>query len=450
MKFIIVALGSKGDNHPLLAMAKVLQKNGHEAILMSTGNYDFPQIAAENNIPFHKILDDQLCDDLLKHEVEGKTKVFYRLFKEFYLDYAAPNIIEAIKQLSTLNDTIIITGPAGIMGAYLAGELLNLPVIVAHLAPLSINSFSSPARFDSFDVMNKISIFCRRLHLSNHWATLLRKGLHRAVLVPFFEKPYLIKPLNDYRKRLGLPKIKSHLGRQWLSQADLSLGLFPKWFYQKLNAWGDQEPPEDLPKNTYFLGFPNFDEWTEEYELPIDVKTFLQLNHPIKPIIATFGTGNLHQKKIFTELSEACQRLNYPAIFLGIHENNRPDNLSANILFIHYLPFRAILPYASLCIHHGGVGTTAQCFEAGLPQIIRPSLGDQFDNSARVQKLGCGIEIPIKEFNAINLTKSIKTATSQIYYISAKNIQEKMNNQISFEEQVSELFSEKIQKLLQR
>jgi UDP:flavonoid glycosyltransferase YjiC (YdhE family) len=106
MKFIIVALGSKGDNHPLLAMARLIKAYGHDIILVSTGNYNFPQLAAQYEIPFYKILDDKICDDLLKHEVEGNKKVFYKLFKEFYIDYAAPNIIDAITKLNNPGETI--------------------------------------------------------------------------------------------------------------------------------------------------------------------------------------------------------------------------------------------------------------------------------------------------------------------------------------------------------
>jgi len=442
MKFIIVSLGSKGDSHPLLAMARIIKEHGHEIIFVSTGNYNFSQLAAQYEIPFHKILDDKICDDLLKHDVEGGKKVFYKLFKEFYIDYAAPKIIDAIKKLNKPGETIVITGPAGIIGSYLAGELHNIPVVVAHLAPLTITSFSSPGRFDSFDVMNQISTIFQRAHLSNRWATIFRHWLHRAIIVPFFEGPYVFNPLNDYRKQLGLAKIKPHLGSRWFSQADLSLGLFPKWLHQKLNAWGDEEPPEDLPQNTHFAGFPFFDERTEEYTLPLEVKVFLENNQPVKPLIATFGSGNIHQKKIFTVVSDVCRELNYPAIFLGSHDDNKPDNLPENVLFVQYLPLSAILPHASICIHHGGVGTVGLCLQAGVPQIVRPGFGDQFDISARIKKLGCGIEMAVNSFTTNQLKEAIKLVSNESYLIAAKNIQAKIQNETSFDDNFEKIFSE--------
>lgn len=41
-------------------------------------------------------------------------------------------------------------------------------------------------------------------------------------------------------------------------------------------------------------------------------------------------------------------------------------------------------------VHHGGIGTTAQALAAGIPQLVMPLAHDQFDNAARVKRLGVG------------------------------------------------------------
>ena len=53
-----------------------------------------------------------------------------------------------------------------------------------------------------------------------------------------------------------------------------------------------------------------------------------------------------------------------------------------------YAPFSALLPRLSLLIHHGGIGTSAQALAAGIPQTIVPFAHDQFDNAARLRRLG--------------------------------------------------------------
>jgi rhamnosyltransferase subunit B len=52
-----------------------------------------------------------------------------------------------------------------------------------------------------------------------------------------------------------------------------------------------------------------------------------------------------------------------------------------------------LLPRARALVHHGGIGTAAQAFAAGIPQLITPFAHDQFDNAARVERLGCGFQM---------------------------------------------------------
>jgi rhamnosyltransferase subunit B len=55
---------------------------------------------------------------------------------------------------------------------------------------------------------------------------------------------------------------------------------------------------------------------------------------------------------------------------------------------VAYAPFSSLLPRLSLLIHHGGIGTSAQTLAAGIPQIVVPFAHDQFDNAARLRRLG--------------------------------------------------------------
>jgi UDP:flavonoid glycosyltransferase YjiC (YdhE family) len=61
-----------------------------------------------------------------------------------------------------------------------------------------------------------------------------------------------------------------------------------------------------------------------------------------------------------------------------------------DVLALPYAPFSSLFPRAAAIVHQGGVGTTQQALRAGRPQLVVPHLGDQFDNAARVVRLGCG------------------------------------------------------------
>jgi rhamnosyltransferase subunit B len=58
-----------------------------------------------------------------------------------------------------------------------------------------------------------------------------------------------------------------------------------------------------------------------------------------------------------------------------------------------------VLPRACAIVHQGGVGTTGQALRAGRPVLIVPHARDQFDNAARVARLGCGRVLPRPRYN---------------------------------------------------
>ena len=57
-------------------------------------------------------------------------------------------------------------------------------------------------------------------------------------------------------------------------------------------------------------------------------------------------------------------------------------------MHVPYAPFSALMPRLRALVHHGGIGTSAQALAAGIPQLVVPFAHDQFDNAARLRRLG--------------------------------------------------------------
>ena len=57
---------------------------------------------------------------------------------------------------------------------------------------------------------------------------------------------------------------------------------------------------------------------------------------------------------------------------------------------VPFAPFKALFPLCAAVVHHGGVGTIAEAFAAGAPQVVLPVAYDQKDNAIRVKRLGAG------------------------------------------------------------
>jgi UDP:flavonoid glycosyltransferase YjiC (YdhE family) len=114
-----------------------------------------------------------------------------------------------------------------------------------------------------------------------------------------------------------------------------------------------------------------------------------------RPIVFAPGSAHFQARSFLAKAAEACRRLNLPAILLSANPDEVPRDLPSNIVTAEYLPFTKLFPRARAVVHHGGIGTTSQCLAAGVPQIVLPMAFDQFDNAARVEKLGCGRWMPM-------------------------------------------------------
>merc|ERR1711972_622640 len=85
--------------------------------------------------------------------------------------------------------------------------------------------------------------------------------------------------------------------------------------------------------------------------------------------------------------------------------NGQPDSalLQAyskdNVLFVKTAPHEWLFPQCSAIVHHGGAGTTAASMRAGVPVIVTPCFGDQFDNAQLVSSNGVGIAM--KQFSKV-------------------------------------------------
>ena len=65
-------------------------------------------------------------------------------------------------------------------------------------------------------------------------------------------------------------------------------------------------------------------------------------------------------------------------------------SLPDTIAVFDYAPHALVMSRASIIVHQGGVGTTAQALRAGRPTLVVPFGQDQFDNGRRVAALGAG------------------------------------------------------------
>jgi rhamnosyltransferase subunit B len=188
--------------------------------------------------------------------------------------------------------------------------------------------------------------------------------------------------LNEWRRELGLPPVK-RITRSWHSPYGV-LCMFPRWY---------AEPQPDWPANVIQTDFPLWNH-RQDGELPEEVLAFLKAEKA--PVVFMPGSANIHAHRFFAVAVEACRCLGRPGILLTEFPEQLPADRPEWVAHFPYVPLDLLLPHAAAFVHHGGIGSTSQGMLAGIPQVVTPLAHDQFDNAARVRRLGLGASIPLR------------------------------------------------------
>jgi UDP:flavonoid glycosyltransferase YjiC (YdhE family) len=139
------------------------------------------------------------------------------------------------------------------------------------------------------------------------------------------------------------------------------------------------EPQRDWPPQTLITGFAFYDQADHGQGLDPDLERFLDAGPP--PIVFTLGSAAVMQAGTFYKESLAAVRhLGCRAVLLA-GDNSIPEPLPPGTAVFSYAPFSKILPRASVVVHPGGIGTTAQALVAGRPMLVVPYAFDQPDNA---------------------------------------------------------------------
>ncbi len=381
-QFLVTALGSYGDVHPMAGLASALVARGHRVKLI-TSPY-FADVVASTGAELVPLGTSEEYATLSRHPDLWHPQRGPKLV----LSHAAGKFLRPLYETLVANYSpgeTVFCAHALDLASRVACEKLRAPLASVILAPGILWSVHNSPRLKGAYLEPHVPRWLKR---AQFWAA-----------DRFFVLPLLGPPLNELRVDLRLPPVKRIFDR-WLYETDLVLGLFPDWF-------GPLQP--DWPPNTHTVGFPLWDTPTET-SLTDDVTTFLAAGTP--PIAFSPGSANHKAHQFFTAAIDACQRLGRRGILLTKYDHQLPPNLPATVRHFGFVPLSKLLPHTAALVHHGGIGSCGQGLAAGIPQIVRPLSYDQFDNSRRLVELGVAQEISVRRFAGPTIAKSLESLFS--------------------------------------
>ena len=371
MRFLVSALGSAGDVHPFIAIGRALMVRGHAVTMLASPPFeDRIRRAALDFVPLGTTAD---YERVLRKAELWDPRRGARLVIDELLDHLPEAL--AVTAATARSDDILV-GSSLSWATRLVQETRGLAAATVHLSPTLLLSAHGPSRLPGLGDLARLPLWLRRL---------LLRTADRLVL-----DRWIAPRLDRIRGGLGLPPVRRVWSR-WMHSPDLVIGAWPAWF---------APPQSDWPSRMIATGFPVFDEQGDG--LDADLSAFLAASPG--PIGVTPGSAMAHGERFFARVLDAAAATGRRVVLITPFRDQLPATLPTWARHVAYAPFSALLPRLSLLVHHGGIGTSAQALAAGIPQLVAPFAHDQFDNAARLERLGVAktlrTDAPVSEWIA--------------------------------------------------
>jgi rhamnosyltransferase subunit B len=375
LKYLIVTLGSAGDLHPFLAIARALARRGEDVEVMSNAPYE--EAVRAEGLAF-----TPLCT-LRDHERTASHPDLWHPIRGFgvlWRHLAVPAIEPVRTRIMALQasprdaggDPLRVLASPLAVGARIARAQVRLGLCSVYTAPANLRSVTDPMFMGSWQVPDWVPGLVRQ---GLWW------GLDRWKLEPM-ARPAL-------RAAFSAIHMEEHRGStfgRWIHSPDGGVTLFPHWFCERRPDWPRVEMGD----------FPLFRACGDQQ---LDAALSAFLDDGSRPVVVFPGsTRSAHGDVLLRQTLTACRALGLRVVALGAAAlADREGQAGEDPQLVHrclHAPLELLLPRACVFVHHGGIGSCAQGLRHRVPQLIRPSAFDQFDNAARIEQDGAGRFLP--------------------------------------------------------
>jgi MGT family glycosyltransferase len=341
LRFVVAAFGDAGHAFPAIALARELQRRGHEVLVESWEEW---QGAVEG--------------EGLRFEAAQQYMVFPPPSPDTPQGQIVARAARALAGLMGEFEPDLVVSDILTRAPALAAEVAGVPgaTLIPHVYP--VQRPGQPMYSMGFQPART------PLGRAGWRATmpLLNVGLRQGR-----------DELNETRERLGLaPQDRFHGG---ISELLAIVATFPQLEYPRVWA-----PYAHVSGPLFF-------------ELPTDGVEIPDGEGPLV-VIAPSTAQDPECEMLRAALEGLAEEPVRVLATTNRRAPNEPIEVPANAVLLDWLPYSQAMAAGDLVISHGGHGTAVRALSLGAPLLVCPAVGDMAENGARVAWSGAGLSLP--------------------------------------------------------
>ena len=387
MRIGMIALGSRGDVQPYVALGKGLKQAGYDVVLHTHDPYK--RLVLGEGLEFCPIgCNPRTIVDRVMNQARVGEKPNEFDFMRKVVPLIKPLRYEIVTRCwkgCQEVDALVLNALGIVVGIPMA-QKRGIPAFPAYLQPMT------PTR--EFPALSFPSV--------PDWMASVRPSydLLSAEFLDWMRWQFYRSMGKVVHELLGTP-VRSPIIQMQEQQTPIFYGYSERFLPR----------PADWPDYCHITGYWFLDT-PAGWQPPADLQAFLQAGTP--PVYIGFGSMGSGDPQRLTELVvKALEISGQRGILLTGWGALSQEQLPGNVIAIDEVPHDWLLPQTAVVVHHGGAGTTGAGLRAGLPNIIVPFISDQPFWGEQVYKRGVGPwPIHHKQLSAEALAEAITLAVT--------------------------------------
>ncbi len=416
MNYGIIAIGSRGDVQPFVALALGLLDHGHHVTLMAHEN--FKGFVEDYGIEFHPLpgnVEEMLYTPHARRVLLSHNILAFMRFVQKVVAKNQPQVNEALLKGSEKAD-VLVTSLVGMIWTDAIAESTGKP-----WATIQLSFPSTPTKEFPFALLSFLDFP-------------LYNRLTYKIFDYLYTKDYK-KQLNEFRRSLGLEPVKGSLLKKIAKEKTPNLYAISPSLLPRPADW---PPPSQL---TGFLHLPK-DKRAQSSLDAISPALTRWLQTGEKPIYIGFGSIPVpDEPKFIRILNQLLNQTKYRFAFCQgwSHLDDLPEH--PRLFVLSTVNHDWLFPHCRAVIVHGGIGTLATALKAKTPLIIASIFADQPWWGKLVAAKGLGAHLPFAQWTMEKVLAAIRTTETPAIQQKVQKLGDRLNREDGLKQTIAALES---------